>query len=670
MTCLRMLGIVCLLGATAVAGAQEPARSEGWVVISVDEYRALRIRAFPPDPGKAPPPVDATITRVHYDLSATGTSATGTVALTVDVLKDGWVNVVIPPGLLVRSATLDGRPVTLLTDAHPEVLLSKPGRSVLTLQIVVPVTTNGATASLEIPPAPAPLVDAVLRVPRAGVDLMVQNGFVASEDKRPDESRWTIHSRGGQPMHLSWRQRADDERAKLPLRLRGSVTEFVGLGEDATQVSATIQAEASQGATSDLTIALPPGLTVTQVSGPLVADWDTGTAGLLRVSLLEPLTATTSIAVTGERRGGASGETMVPLLRLPDAERETGGVAVEVLGAGEITGKQPLALEPADPLDLGSIVSGRASPSLVAFRYKAIAGRADRALSVSVARYAAQAVLVANVDEARYQVLLTEDGKSLVRARYAVRNNQRSLLSVTLPEGATVWNAAVAGRPVRPGQASGGALLLPLEKGRSQDDLPPFGVEVVYVARAAAWNGKGNLDLPLPALDLPISRTGVEVHYSPRFRLTIAPGSFREDTYTEPFSPALRAEALPPPPPPPPPPASDIQLRIESKPAGVGGVGEGAGIGRGLSGEVAGGMMKDGSSRATDSVEGLRALMAKEGARHYVAGVLPVDVPFPEFGPRLYLASELTSEGQRPLVQLSYQRDNDHPMAASLGGVR
>ena len=62
---------------------------------------------------------------------------------------------------------------------------------------------------------------------------------------------------------------------------------------------------------------------------------------------------------------------------------------------------------------------------------------ATRSLSVNVARYDQQAVLMANVEEARYQVLMSADGKELVQARYAVRNNQRNFVKVTLPAGAT-----------------------------------------------------------------------------------------------------------------------------------------------------------------------------------------------------------------------------------------
>jgi hypothetical protein len=42
-----------------VALAQESAHSLGWVVISVPDYHALRVKAFPTEREPEPPPVDA-----------------------------------------------------------------------------------------------------------------------------------------------------------------------------------------------------------------------------------------------------------------------------------------------------------------------------------------------------------------------------------------------------------------------------------------------------------------------------------------------------------------------------------------------------------------------------------------------------------------------------------
>jgi hypothetical protein len=54
--------------------------------------------------------VDATLTRVDYDLRVNGDLAAVRASLTVDVFRDGWVRAPIPEGLLVREATLDGKP--------------------------------------------------------------------------------------------------------------------------------------------------------------------------------------------------------------------------------------------------------------------------------------------------------------------------------------------------------------------------------------------------------------------------------------------------------------------------------------------------------------------------------------------------------------------------------
>src|SRR4029077_6606384 len=150
-----------------------------------------------------------------------------------------------------------------------------------------------------------------------------------------------------------------------------------------------------------------------------------------------------------------------------------------------------------------------------------------------------QAVLMANIAEARYNVLITNEGKLLVQARYAVRNNQRNFLKITLPPGATLWSASLAGNPVRPGQSPDGSVLLPLQKSHAGEESPEFAVEIVYISRGTTWNDKGQFKLALPALDLPISRTGLLVYHPPLFKVTPELGAFRVEAYANPSSAAL-----------------------------------------------------------------------------------------------------------------------------------
>jgi hypothetical protein len=293
--------------------------------------------------------------------------------------------------------------------------------------------------------------------------MTVSGGFIAEQSESAAESRWVAYGTPGRPLTFAWKRRVDDRRATLPLRTRARVTELVTLGEDSSLVSTSVAIEVGQGVARQATVALPKGLVVNAVSGAAVADWNAD-ADTLTVSFLEPVTTETSFVVGAEISAPRDGAITIPLLRVPSADREIGGVAVDVVGEGEIGERQPRGLEAADPADLGDIVSGRESPSMAAFRFTPAGGDAPRALTVNVSRYTAQAVLVANVEEARYDALLGEDGKLLVRSRYAVRNNQRSFLAVTLPPQAVLWSASLAGRPVRPGMSADGSLLLPLQK--------------------------------------------------------------------------------------------------------------------------------------------------------------------------------------------------------------
>jgi hypothetical protein len=142
------------------------------------------------------------------------------------------------------------------------------------------------------------------------------------------------------------------------------MTSLVGLGEDVSQVTAAVRVEVLQGLAREIALALPPGLTVSQVNGATVADWDVS-GSTLRVRFLDPIASEADVVVQGEVRLPREGAVTVPLIRLPAADRESGGVAVDVAGAGEITGRQSIGLEPADPMELGDIVSGRESPSMI-----------------------------------------------------------------------------------------------------------------------------------------------------------------------------------------------------------------------------------------------------------------------------------------------------------------
>jgi hypothetical protein len=617
------IGVIAVLLGAASVRAQDAARQDGWVVLPIEEYRTLRARATatPPDPG--PPPLDAALSRVDYDLRLTGETITGQARLTIDVLKQGWVSVQVPAGMLIRDARLDGSPTAIVDGDPPRILIARGGRSTLNLGVVVPLVSSAGTESMTLPGPGCALSAVTLTIPRTGVDLSVSGGFIAEQSESGGESRWVAYGTPGRPLTFSWKRKADDRRSTLPLKTRARITELVALGEDSTQITTSVRVEVTQGVARQSLVAIPEGVVVNQVAGANVSDWNVD-GGTLTVTFLEPVATDTSFLVTGEVHVPRDGSIAVPLVRIPSADRETGGVAVDVVGAGEIADRQPHGLEPADPSDLGDIIAGRESPSMAAFQFTPGKGDAARALTLHVARYTPQAVLVANVEEARYDALVGEDGKSLIRVRYAVRNNQRSFLAVTLPAQAVLWSASLAGRPIRPGLTADGALLLPLQKGRSNREAPTFVVEITYLHRGEAWGDRGNAHVELAAADLPIARTGLTLHYSPKYAIDPRPGTFRATTDRGPWSANLRAiadgvAAAPPPVPP------------QSMPMAAAG------------------------DREAKDLQALMDRYRKEAGRTG-QGTVPLAIDFPSVGPTLFLAAELTEESRRTSFDIDYRK--------------
>ena len=198
---------------------------------------------------------------------AGGEAVTGTATADVDVLKEGWVTVMIPAGLLVRDAESTAVPSrsstipTRISCCRSSDDRSSRCRSSCRLR---PSAPPNPSSSLRRRPA----VEATFRFRAMAWMSLCRTASYPTKARPPASSRWTAHGRANQPLTFTWRRRVDDQRATQPLRVRGAVTELVGLGEESTQITATAQLEVIQGLARTLTLAVPerrgdqPGLRV------------------------------------------------------------------------------------------------------------------------------------------------------------------------------------------------------------------------------------------------------------------------------------------------------------------------------------------------------------------------------------------------------------------------
>lgn len=109
------------------------------------------------------------------------------------------------------------------------------------------------------------------------------------------------------------------------------------------------------------------------------------------------------------------------------------------------------------------------------------------------------------VDVATITVAASDEGRGLMRAHYAVRNDRAAHLRIAPPPGSTLVSARVAGRSVALGR-DGEVLLVPLEKSvETVQGLLAFPVEVGFLFDREAWARRERRSIDLPRVNAPVA---------------------------------------------------------------------------------------------------------------------------------------------------------------------
>src|SRR5262249_48684305 len=140
-------------------------------------------------------------------------------------------------------------------------------------------------------------------------------------------------------------------------------------------------------------------------------------------------------------------------------------------------------------------------PILSAFRYQRNAG-AQIGVAMDVKRFADAAVLAAVADRAVATTLVTSEGRTLTEISLQVQNRAQPFLKVMLPPGATMVSVDVAGRPAKPVLAPDGTRVPLLRPGFRPTG--PYNVSFVYLHAGSPFAKKGERDMTLPKMDLPV----------------------------------------------------------------------------------------------------------------------------------------------------------------------
>lgn len=283
-------------------------------------------------------------------------------------------------------------------------------------------------------------------------------------------------------------------------RFDAAIDTLFSLGEGVVRGLVTVELTVKAGSFADLSVELPAGINVLSASAPSLREHrvvDAEGKRTLELSFTREMEGAVKVELVWERvLAPGDLELEVPLVHVVGAVIEQGRLAIEALSAVEVKELEATRVMRVDVQELPQkLVLRTTNPILLAYQY--VHADPPASLKLSVKRHAEVAVQVATIDEGHHRTLWTKDGVALTRARYLVRNRGRQFLRVTLPDGATVWSAELAGQPVKPASDEKGAILVPLLNASE-----PFEVVIVYLVRGEPLGVSGEIEGALLVPDL------------------------------------------------------------------------------------------------------------------------------------------------------------------------
>jgi hypothetical protein len=518
---MRRLPAILMLWSSIILSAQDksslPLPSSGNVTLPLDEYNRLAELANKPEKKTEKPPIPYSIKRANLKLRVASESVSGTVQCDGEIFIKGVHK--IP--LMSTPAVLDARqankalPLVQEEGMHTAIL-SGPGEFSIMLDAGLPLNIESGRASFNLPVPMAGSVQLSLEIPGEHTNVKINPGLITG--RSTDSGKTTVEATlvPGQPANIWWTTREIvAPAASREARFLSSVKTLVSISESDMRLAVLSNISVIQGELGQFEVEIPPGFEMTGVTGATLESEETQ-SGRLILKTNGPEKRNHQFLISLEKPVSAA-KADVPFLSFTGAQRETGEILVEGEGTMELSATEGGTLKRMDLKEANSYLRSLARHSLhAAFRYHRQPSEPP-SLALEWNRFPDSSVLAAAAELAEITTLVTFEGRSLTEVKLVVKNQAQPFLKVGLPKGAGIVTADVAGQTVKPVQGSDGMRVPLLRPGFRPSSL--YEVSFVIMHEGTRFDKKGNSELILPQMDVPISVLKWEVFLPERFNV-------------------------------------------------------------------------------------------------------------------------------------------------------
>lgn len=316
-------------------------------------------------------------------------------------------------------------------------------------------------------------------------------------------------------------------------RITAEAFNLLSIGENLMTVATTINYEILHAGVDTFRLQLPRGATAVDIDGgdDIKQRDEEPQTGIWTVTLQARRTGDYALFVSFQvKLPEDSAQVPYPRVQALDVHRETGYVAITSRADIELTVRPESVsnLTAIDPREVPAhYLSGVVLPVVLAYRY--VSHPFD--LTVEAAAHRAAEVTVAVIETARMSTLVTEDGNMVTDFVCLLRNSRQQHMDLSLPPGARIWHAFVAGQAVTPFTAEGPdgpVTKLPVARAAGADAA--FEVRLRYqqsLGGGKALGRLGRLRLESPVQDIDIMRLGWTLILPPGYDVVRDRGNIR-----------------------------------------------------------------------------------------------------------------------------------------------
>jgi hypothetical protein len=489
----------------------------GTVTLSLSEYNRLVELATRKGTTPDEVPLPYVLSHAVFKLRVENQTLVGTVDIDGSLLGKGAIKTPLTTALTILEAKQAGDPLPLLQEGpNHAAILNGPGPFAVLLGVAAPLAIEAGRASFALAVPLASSSTLTLELPGNHANVRVEPGLVTSRDTVNGVTRIEAALEPGKAARIWWTTREIAAPvAQREIRFLSDVKSVVSVDDSQLRVTAVCDVNVIQGEAAEFKMTLPAGYDLVTASGSTLESHEvSGNTLTLRVH--DPARRNHQFLLAIERNNRET-TAEAPLLAFTDAQRETGELLIEGVGAMELKVTESGGLHRIDVREAGALTRSLSRfPLQAAFRYNRRASDAPK-LQLEWRQFLDADVLSAVAERATVTTLTNIEGRTLTEVSLRVRNHAKPYMKVELPAGIKLLSAEVEGQPVKPLEDPDGSRVPLLRAGL--DSSKAYTVSFVYYNSGARFAKSGTYDMGLPKLDIPVNLLTWEVSLPERLEV-------------------------------------------------------------------------------------------------------------------------------------------------------